>query len=76
MGFKRLDAEDFVVSADSVQSTAWSTGLPTLTSFYTSSVQAGSTSGNFYLFKYLSKQTLQVLIQVFNLILLMVMLMV
>jgi len=49
MGFKRLDAEDFVVSADSVQSTAWSTGLPTLTSFYTSSVQAGSTSGNFYL---------------------------
>jgi hypothetical protein len=33
MGFKRLDAEDFVVSADSVQSTAWSTGLPTLTHF-------------------------------------------
>ena len=49
---KRLDAEDFVVSADSVQSTAWSTGLPTLTQFYTSSVQAGGTSGNYYLSVY------------------------
>ena len=48
MGFKRLDAEDFVVSADSVQSTAWSTGLPTLTTFYTSSVQVAGTSGNYY----------------------------
>ncbi len=57
MGFKRLDAEDFVVSADSVQSTAWSTGLPTLTSFYTSSVQAGSTSGNFYLSVYQANAT-------------------
>ena len=28
MGFKRLDAEDFVVSADAVQSVAWSTGAP------------------------------------------------
>ena len=46
---KRLDAEDFVVSADSVQSTAWSTDQPTLTQFYTSSVQAGGTSGNYYL---------------------------
>lgn len=57
MGFKRLDAEDFVVSANSVQSTAWSTGLPTLTSFYTSSVQAGSTSGNFYLSVYQADAT-------------------
>ena len=52
MGFKRLDAEDFVVSADSVQSTAWSTGLPTLTEFFTSSVQAAGTSGNYYLSVY------------------------
>ncbi len=52
MGFKRLDAEDFVVSADAVQSTAWSTGLPTLTEFYTSSVQAAGTSGNYYLSLY------------------------
>jgi len=52
MGFKRLDAEDFVVSADSVQATAWSTGAPTLTSFFTSSVQAAGTSGNYYLSVY------------------------
>jgi len=49
MGFKRLDAEDFVVSADSVQSVAWSTGAPTLTEFYTSSVQAAGSPGNYYL---------------------------
>jgi hypothetical protein len=52
MGFKRLDAEDFVVSADAVQATAWSTGAPTLTSFFTSSVQAAGTSGNYYLSVY------------------------
>jgi len=49
MAFKRLDAEDFVVSADAVQSVAWSTGAPTLTSFYTSSTQAAGSSGNYYL---------------------------
>ena len=48
MGFKRLDAEDFVVSADAVQSTAWSTNSPTLTSFFTSSVQLAGSSGNYY----------------------------
>ena len=52
MGYKRLDAEDFVVSADAVQATAWSTGAPTLTSFFTSSVQAAGTSGNYYLSVY------------------------
>ena len=49
MGFKRLDAEDFVVSADAVQSTAWSTNSPTLSSFFTSSAQKGGSSGNYYL---------------------------
>ena len=49
MGFKRLDAEDFVVSSDAVQATAWSTGGPTLTSFFTSSAQKGGSSGNYYL---------------------------
>ena len=44
MGFKRLDAEDFVVSADAVQSTAWSTGAPTLTNYFTSSVQQAGLS--------------------------------
>ncbi len=49
MGFKRLDAEDFVVSADSVQSVAWSTNSPTLTTFFTSPAQAAGSSGNYYL---------------------------
>jgi hypothetical protein len=52
MSFKRLDAEDFVISADAVQSTAWSTLSPTLTSFFTSSVQESGTSGNYYLSVY------------------------
>ena len=57
MGFKRLDAEDFVVSADAVQSVAWSTGTPTLTEFYTSSVQAAGSSGNYYLSIYQTSST-------------------
>ena len=61
MGFKRLDAEDFVVSADAVQSTAWSTGLPTLTEFFTSSVQAAGTSGNYYLSVYQTGSALSIL---------------
>ena len=48
MSFKRLDAEDFVVSADAVQSTAWSTNAPTLTQFFTSSVQMAGSSGDYY----------------------------
>ena len=49
MSFKRFDAEDFVVSSDSITSTLWSTDSPQLTEFYTSSVQAAGSSGNFYL---------------------------
>lgn len=49
MSFKRLDPEDFLISVDSVTATAWSTNAPTLTSFYTSSTQASSTSGDYYL---------------------------
>ena len=48
MGFKRLDAQDFVVSADAVQSTAWSTDSQTLISFFTSSVQLAGSSGDYY----------------------------
>ena len=48
MSFKRLDPEDFLVSSDSITSTMWSTGVPTLTSFFTSSVQIASSAGNFY----------------------------
>jgi hypothetical protein len=49
MGYKRLDAEDFVISADAVESTAWSTNVSTLTSFFTSSVQKIGASGDYYL---------------------------
>lgn len=49
MAFKRFDPEDFVVSSDSITSTLWSTGNPTLTSFFTSSVQLAASSGNYYL---------------------------
>ena len=46
MSFKRLDPEDFLVSADSVTATAWSTNTPTLTEFYTAS--ATSTNDSYY----------------------------
>jgi len=52
MAFKRFDPEDFVVSSDSITSTLWSTGAPILTEFYTSSVQAAGSSGNYYLSVY------------------------
>jgi hypothetical protein len=46
MSFKRLDPEDFLVSIDSITSTAWSTNAPTLTTFYTSSIT--STNDSYY----------------------------
>ena len=46
--FKRLEADDFVISSDSVSATLWSTGNPTLTTFFTSSIQAASSAGNYY----------------------------
>lgn len=49
MAFKRLDPEDFVVSADSVTAPAWSGYAPTLTAMYTSSTQTAGTTGNYYL---------------------------
>ena len=58
MGFKRLDAEDFVVSADAVQSVAWSTNSSTLTNFFTSSVQEAGTSGNYYISVYQTSSAL------------------
>ncbi len=57
MSFKRLDAEDFVVSADAVQSTAWSTDSPTLSSFFTSSVQMAGSSGDYYVSVYQTAST-------------------
>lgn len=52
MAFKRLDPEDFLVSSDSITAPLWSTGAPTLTQFFTSSVQAAGSSGNYYLSVY------------------------
>jgi hypothetical protein len=57
MAFKRFDPEDFVVSSDSITSTLWSTGNPTLTTFFTSSVQAVSSAGNYYLSIYNTSST-------------------
>ena len=57
MAFKRLDPEDFVVSSDSITSTLWSTGNPTLTEFYTSSIQEAGSSGNYYLSVYQTAST-------------------
>lgn len=49
MSFKRLDPEDFLISADSITAGAWYGNNPTLTEFYTSSVQEAGASGNYYL---------------------------
>jgi hypothetical protein len=48
MSFKRLEADDFVVSSDTISSTCWTNDSPTLTSFFTASVQANGSSGNYY----------------------------
>ena len=57
MAFKRFDPEDFLVSSDSITSTLWSTGTPTLTIFETSSTQAAGSSGNYYLSTYQTSST-------------------
>jgi len=58
MAFKRFDPEDFVVSSDSITSTLWSTGAPTLTTFFTSSTQENGSSGDYYLSVYQTASTL------------------
>lgn len=57
MAFKRLDPEDFIVSADSTTAPAWSNYTPSLTQMYTSSVQQAGTSGNYYLNIYQTEST-------------------
>ena len=49
MSFKRLDPEDFVVSADAVSTTVWTGNEPILNTFFTSSTQENGPSGNYYL---------------------------
>jgi hypothetical protein len=57
MAFIRLDTQDFVVSADSITSPAWTNNAPTLTNMYTSSIQAAGSSGNYYLNVYQTSST-------------------
>jgi len=57
MSFKTFDPEDFVVSSDSITATLWSTNTPTLTEFYTSSIQEAGSSGNYYLSVYQTAST-------------------
>jgi len=49
MSFKRLEADDFLVSSNAISSVCWTTGSPSLTNFFTSSAQANGSSGNYYL---------------------------
>ena len=49
MSFKRLEADDFLVSSDAISSTCWTNDSPTLTTFFTSTVQANGSSGDYYL---------------------------
>lgn len=58
MGLKRLDTEDFVVSADSITATVWTGNNPKLETFFTSSTQASSDSGKYYLNVYNTGSTL------------------
>ena len=58
MSFKRLETDDFVVSADSITAGIWTGNTPTLTEFYTSSVQAAGNTGTYYLSVYQTASTL------------------
>ena len=50
MSFNRLEADDFVVSADSITAGLWTDSeTPEITTFFTSSTQATGNSGNYYL---------------------------
>jgi hypothetical protein len=46
--FAPLDQGDLLISTENVTSTVWLNNTPTLTSYYTSSVQVNSATGQFY----------------------------
>lgn len=48
MSFKRLDPEDITISAESIVAPAWTNQVTTLVNFYTSSIQPGQNSGQYY----------------------------
>jgi len=57
MSYKRLDPEDIVISDESVTSPSWTGNIVTLDTFFTSSTQAASTSGDYYLDVYQTGST-------------------
>ena len=60
MSFKRLEADDFVVSTDSITAGMWVGDVATLTTFFTSSTQAAGASGDYYLNVYSSSAALDI----------------
>jgi len=52
MSFKRLDAEDFIFSAESITAPAWSGYTPVLVNMNTSSIQQSSGAGKYYVSVY------------------------
>jgi len=48
MSFNRLEADDFVVSAQAQTQTCWTNNLPVLTSFFTQSNQVSTETGKYY----------------------------
>ena len=48
MSYKRFDAEDIVISAESVTAPVWTGDIVTLDTFFTSSTQIGGVSGDYY----------------------------
>jgi hypothetical protein len=48
MSFKRFDQEDITISAESIAAPAWTGQQSILPAFFTSSLQAGGSSGNYY----------------------------
>lgn len=52
MSFNRLEADDFVVSAQAQTATCWTNNLPTLTTFFTQSNQVAGETGKYYVTAY------------------------
>ncbi len=46
--FQTLDPRDLLISNENVTNTVWLNNSPTITAYYTSSVQVASTTGQFY----------------------------
>jgi hypothetical protein len=56
MGFKRLEPDDFIVSAEGITGTVWTNNVPTLNNIYLNSVQTLSNVGDFFYTVYSDNQ--------------------